>query len=165
MQRKIITKDRTDNVRPTCTLITNTGQIKNSLHNELLIVTAHQVAGNSRVKIQDISPENYDLVIIDEAHHYPAPTWRTIVNHFSSSKRLFLTATPYHRSTQGYILKDIEAHLAGLEGNMPVSIDKYYNLSLRQAIDDGVIREKEFHEVGTSEYADELTAMQVCMKK
>ncbi|XP_019853068.1 PREDICTED: uncharacterized protein LOC109582668 [Amphimedon queenslandica] len=161
VQREIITKDTTDDVRPSCTLITSTDQIKNSLHNELLIITAHQVAGSSRVRIQDISPENYDLVIVDEAHHYPAPTWRTIVNHFSGSKRLFLTATPYHRSTQGYILKDIEAHLAGLDGNVPVSIEKYYNLSLRKAIDDGVIREKEFHEVGTSaEFVDQLDAMQ-----
>ncbi|XP_019853094.1 PREDICTED: uncharacterized protein LOC105313009 [Amphimedon queenslandica] len=160
VQREIITKDKTDDVRPSCTLITSTDQIKNSLHNELLIITAHQVAGSSRVRIQDISPENYDLVIVDEAHHYPAPTWRTIVNHFSSSKRLFLTATPYHRSTQGYILKDIEAHLAGLDGNVPVSIDKYFNLSLRKAIDEGVIREKEFHEVGTSEFVNEKTAMQ-----
>lgn len=36
----------------------------------------------------------FDLVIIDEAHHSSAPTWRAILEHFTTAKALLLTATP-----------------------------------------------------------------------
>ena len=160
VQRKIIPKGTADHVRPSCILITKTDQIENSLHNDVLIVTAHQVAGNSRVKIEDIDPENYDLVIVDEAHHYPASTWKTIINHFSRSKRLFLTATPQHSRT-GYILNDIDADLVGLVGTIPIRINVCYRLSLQKAISSGVIRKNDFFEVGISAEENELSAMQV----
>lgn len=57
---------------------------------------------------QSISPEHYnenakpptdlfDLVIIDEAHHAPAPTWRAILDHFDKARKVLLTATPRRR--------------------------------------------------------------------
>jgi len=33
---------------------------------------------------------------VDEAHHYPAKTWKSIVDYFSDSRALFLTATPFN---------------------------------------------------------------------
>jgi superfamily II DNA or RNA helicase len=36
----------------------------------------------------------FDLVVIDEAHHNSAPTWRAILEHFTAAKALLLTATP-----------------------------------------------------------------------
>lgn len=40
-------------------------------------------------------PSNlFDLVVIDEAHHSPAPTWRAILEHFGQAKSVLLTATP-----------------------------------------------------------------------
>ncbi|MFC3484424.1 DEAD/DEAH box helicase [Amycolatopsis roodepoortensis] len=36
----------------------------------------------------------FDLLIIDEAHHSPAPTWRAIIEHFEEAKTVLLTATP-----------------------------------------------------------------------
>ncbi|OZC82328.1 helicase [Rhodococcus sp. 06-412-2C] len=57
---------------------------------------------------QSISPEHYDedsmspydlfdLVIVDEAHHAPARTWRAILDHFDEAKKVLLTATPRRR--------------------------------------------------------------------
>ena len=57
---------------------------------------------------QSISPEHYDdtskppedlfdLVIVDEAHHSPARTWRAILAHFSAAQKVLLTATPRRR--------------------------------------------------------------------
>jgi superfamily II DNA or RNA helicase len=54
---------------------------------------------------QSISPEHYDeglkppadlfdLVIVDEAHHAPAPTWKAILDHFEGARKVLLTATP-----------------------------------------------------------------------
>ncbi|WP_156456233.1 DEAD/DEAH box helicase family protein, partial [Microbacterium sp. Leaf351] len=39
-------------------------------------------------------PELFDLLIIDEAHHAPAKTWRAILDHFPSARAVLLTATP-----------------------------------------------------------------------
>lgn len=57
--------------------------------------------------IQSISPEYlgtpeppndlFDLVLVDEAHHSPARTWRAILDHFSDAKRLLFTATPFRQ--------------------------------------------------------------------
>jgi len=55
-----------------------------------------------------ISPEHYetaaqppadlfDLLIVDEAHHTPAPTWNAILGHFRAAKAVLLTATPRRR--------------------------------------------------------------------
>lgn len=38
----------------------------------------------------------FDLVVIDEAHHAPATTWRAILDHFES-QQLLMTATPIRR--------------------------------------------------------------------
>lgn len=57
---------------------------------------------------QSISPEHYnedlkppadlfDLVIVDEAHHAPAPTWHAILEHFDGARKVLLTATPRRR--------------------------------------------------------------------
>ena len=42
----------------------------------------------------------FDLVIIDEAHHAPAPTWRAILEHLAPKQALLLTATPRRRDGQ-----------------------------------------------------------------
>ena len=39
----------------------------------------------------------FDLVIVDEAHHLPAPTWQTILAHFEGARVILLTATPFRR--------------------------------------------------------------------
>ncbi|TKV56866.1 DEAD/DEAH box helicase [Nakamurella flava] len=57
---------------------------------------------------QSISPEHYgehnkpptdlfDLIIVDEAHHAPALTWRAILDHFGEARKVLLTATPRRR--------------------------------------------------------------------
>ena len=43
------------------------------------------------------SDQLFDTVIVDEAHHYPAETWKKIIDHFKQRKKVFLTATPSHR--------------------------------------------------------------------
>jgi hypothetical protein len=52
-----------------------------------------QAGRNATVKFDEI-PAIFDLVIVDEAHHYPADTWRLLIDHFSNAPKLFLTATP-----------------------------------------------------------------------
>lgn len=63
--------------------------------------------------------ELFDLVVIDEAHHAPAPTWQAILDHFHSARALLLTATPQRRDGRR------------VPGEM------VYHYPLRQALDDG----------------------------
>ena len=48
-----------------------------------------------------LPPKTYDLVVVDEAHFHPAPTWKAICDHFLTSETgcnvVFLTATPYRQ--------------------------------------------------------------------
>ena len=69
---------------------------------------------------------------MDEAHHYPAKTWKQLVDHFPNSKKIFITATPEHGGE--YILKD------------PL-IEPCYRLSRNDAVKGGVIREVEPNEL------------------
>lgn len=39
----------------------------------------------------------FDLIIVDEAHHAPATTWKAILDHFESARSVLLTATPRRR--------------------------------------------------------------------
>jgi len=57
--------------------------------------------------VQSISPEYadvpeppadlFDLVLVDEAHHSPARTWKALLDHFEEAKRILFTATPFRQ--------------------------------------------------------------------
>jgi len=84
------------NMLPDCPLITKSAEIPDAMSAPVMVINAHKIGGRASVKIKDIPFDSYDLVIVDEAHHYPAATWKDIVDHFYRSRRLFLTATPEH---------------------------------------------------------------------
>lgn len=62
-------------------------------------------------------PDLFDLVIVDEAHHAPAATWLSILDHFAA-RSLLLTATPHRRDRR----------------RLPGKLAYYY--PLRQALDE-----------------------------
>lgn len=66
--------------------------------------------------------ELFDLIIIDEAHHAPAATWRAILDYFASARALLLTATPQRRDGK---------RIPG---------DLVFHYPLRQALDDGTYK-------------------------
>jgi superfamily II DNA or RNA helicase len=102
-----------------------------AFRNPLVVVNIQKVGRvGGRVALDDI-PKNFDLVIVDEAHHYPARTWKAFVNHFQNSRRIFLTGTPKYRG--GDILENQKSYLA-------------YELERINAIKNGVIRDLEFAE-------------------
>lgn len=67
-------------------------------------------------------PEFFDLIIVDEAHHAPASTWRAVLDHFVNSRSLLLTATPRRRDGK----------------RIPGSLEYYY--PLRRALDEGLYK-------------------------
>jgi superfamily II DNA or RNA helicase len=80
--------------------------------------------------VQSISPEYddvpeppgdlFDLVLVDEAHHSPARTWKAVLDHFAKAKRVLFTATPFRRDQRE------------IQGRFVFTYD------LRKAFEDGV---------------------------
>lgn len=104
---------------------------------ELVVTNAHKFGdGSSKgIDIKDIPRSYFSLVIVDEAHHFPAKTWKNIVDHFNEAVLiLFLTATPLNRG------EDI------LPGKKPC-----YELTHDNAVKRGIIRETRFIEVSGTE--------------
>lgn len=114
---------------------------------DLLITNAHKIGEKSKVKVEDIPADCFDLVIVDEAHHYPAKTWKQLIDHFPNSKKIFLTATPEH------------------DGRPILTEPSYqcYQLSQDDAVKDGVIRKVLFHELDEKQSEEEqLEVIHVC---
>ncbi|TMP80578.1 helicase [Pseudoalteromonas phenolica] len=47
-----------------------------------------------------VDSDFFDMVIIDEAHHAPAESWREVLDYFSKAKKLHVTGTPYRGDGQ-----------------------------------------------------------------
>jgi superfamily II DNA or RNA helicase len=77
-------------------------------------------------RLDKLDPNQYDCVIVDEAHCYLATTLFKGINHFTPKLRLGLTATPYR--LDGLPLSDLFAEIA-------------YEYNIDQAIKDGYLVE------------------------
>ncbi len=65
------------------------------------------------IKINDLSKNEFDIVIVDEAHHVPARTYSTVVKHFNPKYLIGLTATPFRED-----IKDVLAFFGGTDGHI-----------------------------------------------
>ena len=128
-KRGIFSPDDVVYVVPRGECITDSAKIIYHYVDPFMVVNAHKIGGLSSVKIEDIRKDGYDLVIVDEAHHYPAPTWKTLVDHFDQSRRLFITATPVYK------------------GKPILPYPPCFTLPRQEAIERGIIRNIDFYEV------------------
>lgn len=67
----------------------------------------------------------FDLLMVDEAHHTPAPGWREVLESFENLPQLLFTATPFRREDR------------------PLPGELIYHYPIEEARDDGI-----YHEVG-----------------
>lgn len=94
-ERQTILAERAS-LLPRYAYATTLNEARNLMGNELLVINRDKIQLTTKLRIEEF-PLNYDLVIVDEAHHFPAPTWRRIIDHYSQNpgiKILFMTATP-----------------------------------------------------------------------
>lgn len=64
-------------------------------------------------KIATLEKEKFDLIVVDEAHHTPARTYATVVEHFHPQLLIGLTATPFREDN-----KDVLAFFGGSAGHV-----------------------------------------------
>ena len=117
---------------PASLCVLKTNELNNIQRCELVITNAHKFGDGTGKGVNiNIFPSDYfSLVIVDEAHHFPAKTWKNIIDHFRGGELiLFLTATPYNKGK--YILQKKPC----------------FELSHEEAVSRGIIRETHFFEV------------------
>lgn len=104
-----------------------------------VVIASHQVAASlsdSAVKSQ------FDYVIIDEAHHVPAPTWQKILTNMKHASSLLVTATPFR-------LDKKEIHGTHI-----------YNYPLSKAYKDGIFGAITFIPIEEAPEKDRLIALE-----
>lgn len=77
---------------------------------------------NNRLELLNLSPDYYDYIVIDEAHHQTANSYRGIINYFKPKVLLGLTATP-ERMDGGDIQEDFHNRIAA-EIRLPEALNR-----------------------------------------
>lgn len=62
----------------------------------------------AHVDLAQVSPDAYDVIVIDEFHHAAAPTYKRLLEHFKPRELLGMTATPERTD-----LRDVTSHFDG----------------------------------------------------
>lgn len=96
-----------------------------------IVVASVQTLHN---RLDKIPADTFDLVIIDEAHHYVSPTYLKCVRHFTPKLRTCWTATP--KRLDGISLTNIAQEIV-------------YQYSIEDGIRDGWLAELEAYQIRT----------------
>ncbi len=75
--------------------------------------------------INNFKKDSFDIIIVDEAHHVPADTYRSVVEYFKPKLLIGLTATPFRTDRQ-----DVLQFFGGTEGHIG-KFDLYWALKHR----------------------------------
>jgi superfamily II DNA or RNA helicase len=84
-----------------------------------VVVATSQLVGRCQTDIQKAIAEWSSHLFIDEAHHAEAPTWKSFRAHFSNSRILQFTATPFRedgKRIEGSLIYTYPLRLAQAEG-------------------------------------------------
>ncbi len=98
-------------------LFTFRNVLRDGSFGELMVGDKHPAAGGhvfasvqslAHVDLALISPDSYDLIVIDEFHHAAAPTYKRLLEHFKPRELLGMTATPERTD-----LRDVTTYFDG----------------------------------------------------
>jgi len=73
----------------------DTGNISVCDDSHFVVTNVQQLSTNIDKWLNQFSPDYFDMIIIDEAHHGAADSWQRVVGHFPAAKIINLTATPF----------------------------------------------------------------------
>jgi len=81
-----------------CTL--EAGNISVCEQSHIILTNIHQLATNADKWLNQFPLDFFDLIIVDEAHHGAASSWKLVFSRFPSAKVINLTATPFRSDRQ-----------------------------------------------------------------
>lgn len=88
---------------------------------DIVVANIHKLQERlERSLITRVAPDFFDLIIIDEAHHSVAETWRNAVDYFKEAKVIKVTGTPFR--ADGEAIKGTEIYTYPLSSAM---LNKY----------------------------------------
>ena len=77
-----------------------TGNISISEKSHIIISNVQQLATNPEKWLKKFSVDFFDMIIVDEAHHSAADSWKMVFEHFKNAKIINMTATPFRSDKQ-----------------------------------------------------------------
>jgi excisionase family DNA binding protein len=78
----------------------DTGNISVCEKSHIVVSNIHQFSTNPDKWLNKFPPNFFDLIVVDEAHHAPAESWKRVLTHFHSAKVVNMTATPFRSDAQ-----------------------------------------------------------------
>lgn len=78
----------------------DSGNISVASKTHIVVTNVHQLATNADKWLMQFSDDFFDMIIIDEAHHAEAKSWKKVINRFPNAKVILLTATPFRSDRQ-----------------------------------------------------------------
>ncbi|MDQ2843910.1 MAG: DEAD/DEAH box helicase family protein, partial [Acidobacteriota bacterium] len=81
-----------------CTL--ESGNVSVCEQSHIVLTNIQQLATNAEKWLDQFPPDFFDLVIVDEAHHGAASSWKLVFSKFPDAKVINLTATPFRSDRQ-----------------------------------------------------------------
>lgn len=108
-----------------------------SIHSKYLFATVQTMS--SEDTLSQFSPDEFDYIIVDEAHRSSARTYRRIINYFKPSFLLGMTATP-ERTDDNEIFGLFDYNIA-------------YEIRLQKALEEEILAP--FHYFGVTDYETE----------
>jgi len=86
---------------PTCATLDEQANIRDCDEAAIVVTNIQQLVSGARSKWLDkLSPDFFDLILMDEGHHNVAPTWRDAIGYFPDAKIASFTATPFRADGQ-----------------------------------------------------------------
>ena len=76
--------------------ITTAERWRELLRHDVVVGTVQSISP-ALTDVASPEPDQFDLVIVDEAHHSSARTWQALLDCFPRSRRILFTATPFRR--------------------------------------------------------------------
>ena len=135
LKREIVPKEHQSGVMPQVKKVDSPRELREDIITPKDIILANAQkwhirpsSTSSRVIWEELEEDTFSVVIVDEAHHLPAPQWQRIIDKFRKhAKVVFFTATPY-RSDGLEITENI------------AEVGFAYRLTLKDAIAKNIIR-------------------------
>lgn len=81
-----------------CTL--ETGNVSVCEQSHIVLTNIQQLATNAEKWLDQFPVNFFDLIIVDEAHHGAASSWKLVFSRFPDAKVINLTATPFRSDRQ-----------------------------------------------------------------
>jgi DNA repair protein RadD len=78
----------------------DTGNITVATKSHIVITNIQQLATNVEKWLHQFEDDFFDMIIVDEAHHSAADSWKKVLEHFPRAKVIHMTATPFRSDRQ-----------------------------------------------------------------